>query len=100
MREYLPVHVIHEANCPDAPGGLPTFRADLIPAVHPNAKAHTCVSPETVKRNHEVVAEAGDAGDHRYEPSAAKPPDATRALCKHCSGTHGEVDLATWLRQR
>jgi hypothetical protein len=52
-----------------------------------------------VKRNHEVVAEAGDSTDHVYEPSATRPPDATRALCRHCSGTHGEVDLATWLRQ-
>ena len=100
MREYPPVHVIHEATCPDAPPGLPMFRADLIPVVHPNAKAHSCISPATVQNNREVIAEPGDARDHTYEPSGIKPDDATRPLCRHCSGTHGEVDLASWLRQR
>lgn len=92
MREYPPAHVIHEATCPDAPPGLITFRVDLVPAVHPNARAHTCVSPATVQNNREVVAEPGDAGDHAYEPGAYRPVDAARWLCRHCDGTHGEVD--------
>ena len=44
MREYPPAHVIHEARCEDAPPGLLTFRAHLIPAVHPNARAHSWTS--------------------------------------------------------
>jgi hypothetical protein len=98
MREYPPAHVIHEARCPDAPSGLISFRASYIPAVHPNARAHTCVSYATVQGNREVVAEPGDSGDHVYEPSENRPQDATRALCRHCSGTHGEVHIAGWLR--
>jgi hypothetical protein len=100
MREYPPAHVIHEALCEDAPAGLLTFRAHLIPAVHPNARAHSCVSPATVHYDREVVAEPGEGRDHLYEPSGIKPDDATRALCRHCSGTHGEVDLASWLRSQ
>lgn len=98
MKEYPPAHVIHEAACPDAPPGLLTFRADLIPAVHPNARAHTCISPATVQNNREVVAEPGDEADHQYEPSVNRPDDAWRPLCRRCSGTHGEVTLADWLR--
>jgi len=98
MREYPPAHVIHEADCPGAPPGLFTFRAQLIPAVHPNARAHTCVSHATVYYNREVVAEPGDAGDHLYEPSGDRPHDATRPLCRHCSGTHGEVYVSDWVR--
>jgi hypothetical protein len=98
MREYPPAHVIHEATCPDAPPGLLSFRAHLIPAVHPNARAHGCISPQTVANNREVVAEPGDAGDHAYEPSDNRPADATRPLCRHCSGTHGEVHVGEWLR--
>lgn len=98
MRNYPPAHVIHEAICEDAPPGLISFRAQLIPAVHPNARAHTCVSPATVQNNREVVAEPGDAGDHAYEPSPNRPGDATRPLCRRCSGTHGETDIAELLR--
>jgi hypothetical protein len=98
MREYPAAHVIHEARCEEAPAGLLTFRAHLIPAVHPNARAHTCVSYATVQHDREVVAEPGDGRDHLYEPSATRPPDATRPLCRHCSGTHGEVDVADWVR--
>lgn len=98
MREYPPAHVIHEAACEDAPRGLISFRAHLLPVTHPNARAHTCVSPQTVTYDREVVAEPGDEGDHAYEPSDTRPPDATRLLCQHCYGTHGEVDVAEWLR--
>lgn len=98
MREYPPAHVIHEADCPDAPPGQLTFRAELIPAVHPNARAHTCVSHATVQNNREVIAEPGDATDHAYVPSESQPDDAFRPLCRQCGGTHGEVYVAEWVR--
>lgn len=94
MRDYPPAHVIHEANCRDALPGLLRFRAQFVPAAHPNARAHTCISHETVRMNREVVAEPGEAGNHAYEPSTTRPADAARALCRHCRGTHGiPVDL-------
>jgi hypothetical protein len=55
-------HVIHEADCPDAPEGLLVLRVSAVRDAYPDAKAHTCVSFETVRMNREVVAEPDDDG--------------------------------------
>jgi hypothetical protein len=58
---------------------------------HPTGQPHVCFDLDTVVYNRLVVAEPGDYGPHRYQPSTIRPPDAERALCAICRGTHGEV---------
>lgn len=97
MREYPPAHVIHQADCDDAPAGL-AFRAQAL-AAYPNSRPHRCFSRDTVTHNREVVAEVIDYEPHAYEPSTIHPDDAVRPLCKVCRGTHGDqaVDLRAFL---
>lgn len=92
MRHYPPAHVIHEANCPDAPAGAFAFRASVLKQAYPNSRPHTCFDRETVTGNREVVAESPDWEAHVYRPSTIHPPDAVRALCEVCRGTHGEPE--------
>lgn len=97
MREYPPAAVIHDASCTERFDDLLQFRAHLIPDREPYARAHHCVSPATVQQDHWVVAEPIDNDGHLYEPGDIRPDDATRPLCRHCNGTHGEVDVADWV---
>lgn len=97
-REYPPAHVIHQADCEDAPGGLFVFKAASLQG-YPNSRPHRCFSSETVAQNREVVAEPVDYEPHPYSPSTIHPDDAPRPLCEVCRGTHGEqpVDLGAFL---
>jgi hypothetical protein len=65
MRDDLPAHVIHEVGCPDAPKNLIVFRVANVATAYPSARAHTCISHQTVAMNREVVAEFdnGTRGD-------------------------------------
>lgn len=98
MKEYPPAALIHEASCTQHFDHLIQFPAHLLQEREPYARAHYCISPATVQLDRYVVAEPIDYDGHPYEPGNIRPDDATRALCKHCNGTHGEVDVAEWLR--
>lgn len=99
MKDYPPAHVIHEENCPDAPRGLPVFRAEHL-VDYSNSRPHHCFNRETVAHNRMVVAEPGDYEPHPYVPSSIHPADAVKPLCRVCRSTHPAepVDLRKWLQ--
>ena len=55
--DYGPQPEIHDADCPDAPAGLPRLRVSAAQAVYPYARHHSCFPPETVTQNAQVAAE-------------------------------------------
>jgi hypothetical protein len=90
MRDYAPAHIIHEETCEEAPG-LIAFRAQNLLEAYPTSTPHTCFSRDSVNNNRYVVAEPGEYERHDWQPSTLVLLDATRALCKICRGTHGEL---------
>jgi hypothetical protein len=90
-RHYPPAHIIHEANCPDAPKRRIVFRASGLRHAYANGVPHTCFTRQTVLQNRDVVAEAVEYEPHPYQPSGATQLDAVRPLCRTCRGTHREV---------
>ena len=87
-RNYPPARLVHEASCVNAPPGLMPVPASAFR--NTLDVAHDCLSREHALRNVDVVAEPPMTERHPYEPSTLLPPDATRARCKDCWGTHAE----------
>jgi hypothetical protein len=96
LREYPRGAVFHTSSCPDIAGhsapSLPVLKAV---ADNPSHRYCLCTGggPDSAPY---VVIERVDYGDHLYLPSANRPRDAVRALCRTCRGTHGsEADRGT-----
>jgi hypothetical protein len=89
LREYPRGAVFHTSSCPDIAGhsapSLPVLKAV---ADNPSHRYCLCTGggPDSAPY---VVIERVDYGDHLYLPSANRPRDAVRALCRTCRGTHG-----------
>jgi len=90
--DYPPAVRVHGVSCPEIRDRLPGLtrlsRAQIL-RDYPNGQPDlACLSPgDTV-----AVIEVVEYPPHRYEASTVVYPNATRALCGVCGGTHGTVD--------
>ncbi|MDT4992895.1 MAG: hypothetical protein QOH97_2787 [Actinoplanes sp.] len=94
-REYPPAVLVHSEVCEDVStlrrhGDvlIPTATPDLARA-YPNGRMHSCYHFSVQARG---VVQTMTYPPHAYEPSTVRYPDATRALCVVCMGTHGTLD--------
>jgi hypothetical protein len=89
LRDYPSGAVFHISSCPDITGHTaPSLRVLQAVAENPSHRYCLCTGggPDSAPY---VVIERVDYGDHLYLPSANRPRDAVRALCRTCRGTHG-----------
>jgi hypothetical protein len=91
VRHYDPQPWIHQSDCPDAPAGLFILKAVQLKEAYPYARPHVCFTQDTVRFNREVVAEHIKYEPHPYRASSILLPEAARALCEHCRGTHPDL---------
>lgn len=90
-RDYPPAVRVHGIACPDIPPAtlLSRLPAATIARDYPNAEPHLlCLTGSAQVGRIEVV----QYPPHDYQPSSVVYPDATRALCAYCKGTHGAAD--------
>lgn len=89
-RHYPPAPLVHRPNCvkvADMPlRPMPT--PDIVRR-HPNARRHDCYQ---FHQNSMAVVEPVTYPVHSYRPSDVMYPDADKALCVVCGGTHGMLD--------
>ena len=89
LRDLEPSKLVHSLECPVVQGKrIPLLTTPEIARQYPNAKMHLCYHftlglVETVRYE-----------PHNYRPSTVKYPDATKACCRECGGTHGLLDTA------
>jgi hypothetical protein len=91
VRDYPPGAVFHISSCPEITGhSAPSLQVLRAVAENPSHRYCPCTGggPDTAPY---VVIERVVYGDHLYVPSAHRPRDAVRALCRTCRGTHGSV---------
>jgi hypothetical protein len=90
--DYPPAVRVHGVTCAEikdrVPGLTRLSRAQIL-RDYPNGQPDlACLSPgDTV-----AVIEVVEYPPHRYEASTVVYPNATKALCRVCGGTHGTVD--------
>ena len=90
MRDYPPAVIVHRPDCPDARGRLwPRLATADIARRYPNGKQHHCYH---FHQNSIGVVEQVEYPPHTYEKSTVTYPDAARAMCGYCGGTHGVLD--------
>jgi hypothetical protein len=89
-RDYPPSVIVHRPDCPDAQGRpWPRLATAEVARRYPNGKQHHCYH---FHQNSIGVVEQVEYAPHEYEKSTVTYPDATRALCGFCGGTHGVLD--------
>ena len=90
QRDYPPAVRVHGPSCPDIKdmllSRLPTLE---LAKQYPNAARHQRCLPLSAPVG---VIEVVEYPEHRYEESSVRYPDATKALCSYCGGTHGVLD--------
>jgi hypothetical protein len=94
-REYPPAVLVHAESCEDV-FSLRRHGEVLIPmttpdlaCAYPNGRMHCCYHFSVQARG---VVQTMTYPPHAYEPSTVRYPDAARALCVVCMGTHGTLD--------
>ncbi len=94
-REYPPAVLVHAETCEDVLN-LQRYGEILIPMAtpeiaraYPNGRMHRCYHFTLQAR---AVVQTMTYPPHAYEPSTVVYPDAARALCVVCMGTHGGLD--------
>ena len=100
VREYPPGVILHAPHCIEG-GTSPAVPIDAAYRTYPSRQLHFCfggmVPPGLLDMvalqeiMPYVVIEQVEYGAHLYNPSAEKPDDAARALCRKCRGTHGDA---------
>jgi len=97
-REYPPAVLVHADTCEDVLNLrrrgevlIPMATPDIARA-YPNGRMHSCYHFTLQARG---VVQTMTYPPHAYEPSSVVYPDATRALCELCMGTHGALDTLT-----
>lgn len=90
-RDYPPAVVVHRSDCADVLGRLlPQLPTAEIARLYPNGQRHHCYHH---RRDPVGMVEQVEYPPHEYEKSTVIYPDATRALCGYCGGTHGVLDV-------
>lgn len=94
-REYPPAVLVHSEDCDDVISLrrrgeiLPPMVTPDIARTYPNGRMHNCYHFSVQARG---VVQTMTYPPHEYEPSTVSYPDAARALCALCMGTHGTLD--------
>ncbi len=94
-REFPPAVLVHAQDCQDVTSLLrhgevliPMATSDIARA-YPNGRMHNCYHFTLQARG---VVQTMTYTPHAYEPSTVTYPEAVRALCRVCMGTHGTLD--------
>ncbi len=94
-REYPLAVLVHAESCEDVINlrrhgeSLISMATPDIARKYPNGRMHNCYHFSLQSRG---VVQIMTYPPHTYEPSTVIYPDATRALCVVCMGTHGVLD--------
>jgi hypothetical protein len=91
-RHYPPIAIFHIPRCPTLGGNGTAKPHDVARADWPHHTDCACFRLAMTRVAPYVIVEEGDDTGHLYEPSADRPDDAARSLCRTCKGTHGSVD--------
>ena len=94
-REYPPAVLVHQENCSDVITArergevfIPMVTRDIAVA-YPNGRMHSCYHFRLFATG---VVQPMTYPPHEYKPSSVTYPDAVKALCEVCMGTHGTLD--------
>ena len=94
-REYPPAVLVHQENCSDVMSARKagevfiTMATRDIAKAYPNGRMHSCYHFGLFASG---VVQPMSYPPHEYKPSTVTYPDAMRALCEVCMGTHGALD--------